>query len=387
MMYPKVLTEHLTLNTALRGFCIARYGDGEINLARGGDCIFQRRNPVLASELRKILVRPRPNLLVCIPNCMAPTKKSWGHYARRPITDLYDHSLTYGSAFISRPDSAPWIDEPKYWENLKRLWVGQDVTLVRGTDVSLTECDLEGCRSLRVIRGPSEDAWDAVDNIDAAIGSPTGVVILCLGPTATVLAWRLSKRKVHAIDLGHVGLYLRHVGAYAQPPEAFASAKYVQLLRDPRIRDRPNWASHGASHAPMVKAFMQEIGAKTVLDYGCGQGTLQSALKPIKVQLYDPGVVHRDGLPKPADLIVATDVLEHVEPEKLDNVLRHIFLLADKGAYLSISCTPARETLPDDRNAHLIVQPPEWWIDRLSKIGWASIRSDLVKGVRVWLTK
>lgn len=382
--YPAVMSEDRTLEAALGGFCIARYGDGELNLALGGDCIFQRRNHVLASELRKILVRPRPNLLVCIPNCAAPTKRSWKRYTEARYTSLYGAG-PYGSAFISRPDSAPWIDRADYWERIKALWIGKDVTLVRGTDVSLTECDLEGCRSLRVIIGPSEDAWSEVDAIDAAIGNPSGPVILCLGPTATVLAWRLSRRKVHGIDLGHVGLYLRHVGAYAQPPEAFASPEYVKQLRG--LHERQPWGQHGGSHALMVKAFMREIGAKTVLDYGCGQATLQAALKPIKVQLYDPGVVHRDGLPKPADLIVCTDVLEHVEPDKVMNVLRHIYLLAGKGAYLSISCQPARERLPAGRNAHLSVHQPEWWLDRLGEIGWNIARHALVKGVRVWLTK
>lgn len=383
--YPPVLTEDATLDAALSGKCIARYGDGELNLALGGDCVFQRRNAVLASELKKILVRPRPNLLVCIPNCAAPTKRAWRRYTEARYTDLYAN-LQYGSAFISRPDSAPWIDRADYWDRLKALWIGKDVTLVAGSTVSLTPDDLAGAKSVRVVVGPAEDAWEHVDVIDAAIGTPPGPVILCLGPTATVLAWRLSKRNVHAIDLGHVGLYLRHVGAYAQPPEAFATPGYVEQLR--LLHHHQAWGHHGASHAPMVRAFMDKIGAKTVLDYGCGQATLQAALKPVKVQLYDPGVVHRDGLPKPADLIVCTDVLEHVEPECLEAVLRHIFLLADKGAYLSISCQRARETLPDGRNAHLIVQPPEWWMHRVfNSAPWDIDHVEKVKGIRIWLKK
>ncbi len=384
MSYPKVLTEDETLNRALAGHCIARYGDGELNLALGGDCIFQHRNAVLANELRKILLRPRPNLLVCIPNCAAPTKAAWKQYTTVRYTGLYGAG-PYGSAFITRPDSAPWIDREDYWRKLRTLWEGKDATLVIGTDVSLREEQLAGAKSLRVIKGPPTDAWDSIDFLDANIGTPTGPVILCLGPTATVLAWRLSKRKVHAIDLGHVGLYMRHVGAYALPPSAFCSDAYREQLRG--LHAHQKWGHHGASHAPMIRAFMDELGARTVLDYGCGQATLAHALKPVKVQLYDPGVAHRDGLPKPADLIVATDVLEHVEPEKVEAVLRHIWLLADKGAYLSISCQPARETLPDGRNAHLSVHPPEWWLERLDAVGWRSIVSRPVKGVRVWLKK
>jgi hypothetical protein len=31
-----------------------------------------------------------------------------------------------------------------------------------------------------------------------------------------------------------------------------------------------------------------------------------------------------------------------------------------------ISLVPAKKTLPDGRNAHLILQTPDWWRDKLS---------------------
>jgi hypothetical protein len=67
--------------------------------------------------------------------------------------------------------------------------------------------------------------------------------------------------------------------------------------------------------------------------------------------------------------------------------LRHIFLLARRGAYLVIATRPARELLPDGRNAHLIIQPPEWWVEQLKKYGWTSIRTEQRKGLCVWLQK
>lgn len=388
MTYPRVMSEEQTLDKALAGYCVARYGDGELSLALGGDCIFQKRNGVLANELRKILLRPRQNLVVCIPNCEAPTKKAWARYAGENYTRLYHPDLTYGSAFISRPDSAPWIDRPEYWDKLASLWRGKHVTLVRGTDVSLRAEGLDAA-SVRIIHGPGEDAWSEIDRIDEEIGTPAGPVLLCLGPTATVLAWRLSQRKVQGLDLGHVGLYLRHTGAYAIGPDDLTSPAYREQLR--LLHARETWGEHGATHAAQVVACAHQLGAGSLLDYGCGRATLGKAVhtldKAIKVQIYDPGVAHRDGPPKPSDLIVATDVLEHVEPERLSTVLRHIFLLAIKGAYFTISCEPARETLPDGRNAHLIVKPPEWWLEQIRTLPWTSVSFDTKKGVRVWLKK
>lgn len=384
MPYPRVLSEDDTVSAALAGKCIARYGDGELNLALGGTCIFQRPNPVLAHELRKILVRPRPNLVVCIPNIEAPTKASWKRYGDRQYANLYGAGMVYGSAFISRPDSAPWIDNDAYWDRLETIWRGKDVTLVIGTDVSLRPEQIDA-KSLRVIQGPGADAFSQIDRIDAEIGNPAGPVLLCLGPTATVLAWRLSKRKIQGIDLGHVGLYMRHRGAYAFAPEQLASVGYrVQIIR---LHEEREWGQHGASHAPMIRAFLEELGGASVVDYGCGTGTLKRALPGIKTQLYDPGLVKFRAMPKPADVVVATDVLEHIEPDKLDAVLRHISLLAIKGVYLTISCTPARESLPDGRNAHLSVHQPAWWLDKLSGFDWTIARHELRKGIVVWLKK
>ena len=39
------------------------------------------------------------------------------------------------------------------------------------------------------------------------IGTPDHSVLLCLGPTATVLAVDLCARGVHAVDLGHLGMF------------------------------------------------------------------------------------------------------------------------------------------------------------------------------------
>jgi hypothetical protein len=386
MLYPKVLTEDETLNEALSGKSIARYGDGELSLALGGDCIFQKRNTVLASELRKILTRPRPNLLVCIPNIEAPTKAAWSAYGASRFRDLYTDG-PYGSAFISRPDSAPWIDRDDYWAKLARLWQGKDVTLVKGTNVSIRAEQLDAL-SVRVVHGPGEDAFSEIDRIDEEIGTPGGPVILCLGPTATVLAWRLSRRNVQGLDLGHVGLYMRHRGAYDTAPTDLASGNYREVLR--QMHASRVWGDDGKLSAPTVQEFAEALRAKTVLDYGCGRGTLAHGLKDLKVQLYDPGVPKRGALPKPADLVVATDVLEHVEPARISAVLRHIWLLAGKGVYLTIGTAPADAVLPDGRNAHILVKPEQWWRDRICEFEWSKIRFEPTangKGIRVWLTK
>lgn len=380
-----VLGEHETLALCTT-HSIARFGDGELRVALGGHAISQHGDKRLALELRNILQSEVPGLLVGIPNFERTVRKNtWEKYRKGKFGRLYVPGRTYASSFITRPDSAPWIDSPEYWEGVRQLWRGKDVVLVTGDSKSLTPPMLSEAASVRLVTGPRQDAYAEVKRLEREVGTPSGVVILCLGCAATVLASRLHRRGVHALDLGHIGMFMRHAGAYAFAREDLATDRYRQLLREKHASIA--WGKHGHSHAPEVQQYIKEIGARTVLDYGCGRATLAAALPDVKVFEYDPGVAGKDDLPKPADIVVCTDVLEHIEPELLDRVLRHIYLLAKRAAYFVIATRLARELLPDGRNAHLIVQPPEWWVERLQSHGWKISRSEQRKGLCIWAEK
>lgn len=204
--YPSVLSESATLAAVCAGRSLARFGDGEFKLCAGADIKSQVRHPELAARLRGIL-QDSGDCLVGIPNIHSATPKApfWRKYATyaRLMSER-----TYGSAFISRPDSAPWIHTSEYWARLESLWVGQDVTLVRGSKKGLTPEDLIGSRSVREILCPRQHAFAQYADILVRIGTPARA-LLCLGPTATVLAVDLCARGVHAVDLGHVALFLR----------------------------------------------------------------------------------------------------------------------------------------------------------------------------------
>ena len=67
----------------------------------------------------------------------------------------------------------------------------------------------------------------------------------------------------------------------------------------------------------------------------------------------------------PAELVACCDVLEHIEPECLDDVLDHLEELTEVVLFASIHTGPASKKLDDGRNAHLIQQPMEWWLPKL----------------------
>ena len=114
--------------------------------------------------------------------------------------------------------------------------------------------------------------------------------------------------------------------------------------------------------------LVQDTKAETLLDYGCGKGNVVNGLKErypdALVRGYDPGMPDFDKVPDSSEtyeFLLCTDVLEHIEPDRIDNVLQHINFLFTEKAYLMIDTIPARKFLPDGRNAHLILEQPEWW--------------------------
>jgi hypothetical protein len=120
----------------------------------------------------------------------------------------------------------------------------------------------------------------------------------------------------------------------------------------------------GSRHINKVIELMQVVNSHDVLDYGCGKSTLARNL-PFNIHQYDPCIEKYSALPKPADIVICTDVFEHIEPECLDNVLAHLSQLIKKAGYFTACLVPAKKTLPDGRNAHLIVKPANWWINKI----------------------
>ena len=110
----------------------------------------------------------------------------------------------------------------------------------------------------------------------------------------------------------------------------------------------------------------------TMLDYGCGKGAILSHLQNkypnIKIEGYDPAVVMFDKISRQSyECIFSNDVLEHIEPDHIHTVLKHINELSTKYLWLRIDTVPARKVLPDRRNAHLIIENIDWWTNLINR--------------------
>ncbi len=148
------------------------------------------------------------------------------------------------------------------------------------------------------------------------------------------------------------------------------SPEYVAINR--RLHDeRDDYGAKAFKDAPLVVSLARQNGLKVLLDYGCGKGTLKPAVLAANPELvvleYDPAIPGKDTLPTtPVDAVVALDVMEHVEPERLDDVLQSMVALRPRCVFFLVATRPAMKSLPDGRNAHLIIQPTEWWQNRFA---------------------
>ncbi len=220
---PRVASIRDTIQFIVEHRCsVARYGDGEMKLIMGNNISFQKLYPKLKERLSMILNSNDSNLVVCVPNIFESLdiyidhdKAFWQEYLSRSRKKWYkmlDKNRTYYDAFVSRC-YLPYRDKSgsaecfRMWQ---QLWNNRDLLIVEGakTRFGVGNDLLDNAKSIRRILGPVTNAFDKYDDIlNEVVKYDKGCLILiALGPTATVLAADLSLAGYQAIDIGHLDI-------------------------------------------------------------------------------------------------------------------------------------------------------------------------------------
>jgi 2-polyprenyl-3-methyl-5-hydroxy-6-metoxy-1,4-benzoquinol methylase len=133
--------------------------------------------------------------------------------------------------------------------------------------------------------------------------------------------------------------------------------------------DNVMYGVNGNRHTKTVLQLQEATKSKSIGDYGCGKGSLARELAKHDIAIFehDPCVKGKEEPLPPVDLLVCTDVLEHIEPDKLQFVLDDMRRCCKKVGYLVISTRKAVKVLADGRNAHLIVKDKHWWRAQLKQ--------------------
>ena len=96
-----------------------------------------------------------------------------------------------------------------YAKRLKEIWKNRDVVLLEGREARIgVGNDLfDGAKSIsRILFCPTRNAFNKYAQILSAFDgvNSDALILISLGPTATVLAYDLCKRGYQAIDFGHI---------------------------------------------------------------------------------------------------------------------------------------------------------------------------------------
>jgi 2-polyprenyl-3-methyl-5-hydroxy-6-metoxy-1,4-benzoquinol methylase/uncharacterized Rossmann fold enzyme len=154
------------------------------------------------------------------------------------------------------------------------------------------------------------------------------------------------------------------LGGFAKP--SLISDEY-RALNAQLHKDNLAYGMGGAKHAPTVLKILENPKLRSVLDYGCGKGALGKALaeKGIPIWEYDPAIPGKDESPRPADVVVCTDMLEHVEEDRIAFVLDDLRRCVKQVGFFVVHTGASSKTLSDGRNAHILQRPREWWDEQL----------------------
>ncbi|ENQ3078075.1 SP_1767 family glycosyltransferase [Bacillus cereus] len=201
---------------------IARYGDGEFKLIQNRDITFQQADHLLSKRLREILLSEDRHFLVCLPDVFQDLTKYadeprdyWSLHIAKFRLKWYKNfkkGKIYYNSFISRI-YYPFRDKSKckdWFMLLKLIWKDRDVVVIEGNKSRLGVGNnlFDNVKSLERILVPEEHAFSHYNKILTAAKQtdPSKLILLAVGPTATVLAYDLYKAGYQAVDIGHVDI-------------------------------------------------------------------------------------------------------------------------------------------------------------------------------------
>lgn len=222
--YVDTMDTEETLNLILKEKkSISRFGDGEISLIFGDGLKFQDYDKELASRLKSIIsLEKRDGAVVALPHTYTTykgyTKDSvlfWSQYYYKNRTKIYsilNKKYRYADAqitriYVNRNDKD---SSKKYFALWKKIWNNKDVLLVEGeySRFGVGNDLFDGCKSVERIICPAANAYSVYNKIKDAISERADgkLVLLVLGPTATVLADDLARLGMWVIDTGNLDM-------------------------------------------------------------------------------------------------------------------------------------------------------------------------------------
>lgn len=224
---PAVKSIDETLDKILQDKCsLTRFGDGEFGIIFGSRICYHDRNSELADRLKEVIASENPNLLIGLPPCFGSLDdftpstvdfwRRWMSKKREMVYSVLDMNRVYYNAFLNRgympynKTEENYINCGRYFEKIKKICADRDVVIFESQKAGLGAGNdlFETAKSIsRIIFCPDKNAFDRYDDILSAFDEidSDALILLGLGPTATVLACDLCDKGYQAIDIGMIG--------------------------------------------------------------------------------------------------------------------------------------------------------------------------------------
>lgn len=214
-----------TIRTLIDNKCsIARFGDGEFDMICGVGMKYQIFDEVLARRLMKVLNSNEKGLMIGINNVIdLEYSKNYNEFANNfwkkwlndnkfKLLKLLSKNKQYYSSNITRfyIDYKDKTNVAEYIKKLREIWESQEIVIIEGeySRLGIGNNLFNNVKSIERIICPSENAFKVYKKIfeEALKIDKNKMILLALGPTATVLAYDLFKEGYRAIDIGHVDI-------------------------------------------------------------------------------------------------------------------------------------------------------------------------------------
>ena len=113
--------------------------------------------------------------------------------------------------------------------------------------------------------------------------------------------------------------------------------KTIDLKRELRESPIPKNANWPITEMHGVRGSSAPCSLVSHLDHGCGKQTLANALPQFTVHAYDPAISGLHTATESHDLVICTDILEHVEPQFVDMVTDDLARVTHKTLSLQVA--------------------------------------------------